>query len=997
MPQGYIYEWTGHLSGNLDTLGNWFNENANATATSLPGQTDEAIIDAAGSLTGSSSVYNLALTGAGTGLTLAGQLDGQFTSVAGLVTLASGTLAALANPAVQDGALIVVGDGSGASGTVLLAGGTTLQGGWAGDHGVDVIIGRDGGSGTVTTLGAGALVTAGQDGFQVGAGTDGAGNASQGSISITAGGTLSGGIAATPPGGGAATFSGSPDPVLGWIGLAIGADGGTGAVSLQGAGATAEFGDIVSVGYGGAGTLSLSAGATLAAGDGAHSLTIGDIDGTVTGGGTVSLTAARATLAGLVAVGAYGNGTLTLGAGSFVTQNAMEGQGTASQYGLLAGETAGAFGALTVSAGATLTLGAGLAAAASGDASVQIAGTVVVNAAPSAGGGALAVALEQGSGAFVTIAGGDFQDAGLQGVLVGGSGTGVLTISGGGTLSCGSTDAAAGLTLGGFAGALGIASLTGSTSLLSCAGQLIDGNLGQATLTIGGGATLTAGAGAASAGLVVASGATSAALAITGGAHLSSAGQLDIGAAGAATLQIAGGASVTATCSTGSALELANAAGASASATITDAGTRVTLTGGLTVGNYGSASLLLENNAALATSSTSVTVPGLAIAAGTASSTLTITSGATLTDSGQLILGGFGAGTLILSDGGSLTTTLPAGQNLPAAVIAASAGTLASSATVTEAQWQIGGALLIGHAGAGALTIGAGGSVTAGAAALSDATGGAGTLTIGGAGAQFGATALTIGAGGGAGTIALSAGGSLAVSGTLATAGTLACSVTGATATLGALSIGQGSNASLSIGTGGAVRVTGQAAIGGTLNLSGGALTAGSASVTGTLALQGGTLQSAGSLTISAGGAITGAGALAATSLVDLGRLSCTGGGLRLTGPLSGTGTLAVANKGVIVIGREAATITNSFGAGGGIFQASTSQALAGTIAAWGQGDHVLLTGMDITRLSVSGQTLSLYEGTKLAGVLHIASGLTATDVSLSTLHGTQSLLSYHA
>ena len=80
---GYIYSWTGKVSSSYGTAGNWYNNNAGATATSVPGTSDEALVVASGAINGPGAAFELGLTGTATGLTAGGSLFGSYVYVGG--------------------------------------------------------------------------------------------------------------------------------------------------------------------------------------------------------------------------------------------------------------------------------------------------------------------------------------------------------------------------------------------------------------------------------------------------------------------------------------------------------------------------------------------------------------------------------------------------------------------------------------------------------------------------------------------------------------------------------------------------------------------------------------------------------------------------------------------------------------------------------------------------------------------------------------------------
>jgi T5SS/PEP-CTERM-associated repeat protein len=797
MPTGYQYVWTGDISTSFDLAGNWENLQTGTTATSVPGVDDSAAITAQGLITGTSSVYTLSITGTGTGLSIGGQIDGQFTSLLGNITVDAGdSLSADVNTSVQQGALLTVG--AGAAATVKLDAGAHLLSNWNGAQGVDMVIGQSNGSGTVNASGAGALVSSGEDGIQIGAG-------GQGLIAIGAGASITAG-------------TGAP---TNWIGAAIGLPGGSGTLSITGTGATGVFGDIVSVGFGGSGTLQVTAGASLTAGDGVHSLTIGDLDGADAGTGNVSILNASATLHGLIAVGAYGDGTLTIGGLTDFTQTLTEGNGTASDWSVLVGETSATNGDLIVGLGASVTLAAGIGVGADGTGTLTLAyGDITVNAPQGEGLVGLELGLEAGSAGDVNIQNGTFDDAGQAGVLVGGAGAGTLTLFSAGTLLTGGTSSAAALAIGDATTSTGTVSVTGSGTVLNCAGQLLVGNQGDGSLSVSTNATLIAGSSATAAGLVVGASTGAGTVSLAGEVHATITGQIGIGAYGSGSLTVAGGSTLTATASGAPALELGDNSGSSGTALITDAGTKVTLNGGLTVGGYGNGTLTVQDGALVSCSSTTTALPGFAIAAGPGTSTVLITGAkTTLLDSGQFIVGGLGSGALTISAGAVVDVSLPAGQSIPAAVIAADAGATASSVGVsgTGSAWAITGELLVGHAADGLLSITAGGQVSASTVLVSDEPGGNGTINVNGTGSALTAGTLSLGVNGNkAATLTIAAGGNVTVAGTASIYGNATISdgslTAGALVDLGKIAL-----------TGGTLTCLGGMSGNGTLSLGGGA------------------------------------------------------------------------------------------------------------------------------------------------------------------------------
>jgi T5SS/PEP-CTERM-associated repeat protein len=196
---------------------------------------------------------------------------------------------------------------------------------------------------------------------------------------------------------------------------------------------------------------------------------------------------------------------------------------------------------------------------------------------------------------------------------------------------------------------------------------------------------------------------------------------------------------------------LGAAAGSNGSLTITDAGSEFAAIS-LTVGQAGGGQLTIENQAsALVLGNIDVG----AAAGATGHVTVTGTQSA-LSNTGLFIVGDSGLATLAINAGGSVITsasvlgsggvviTLAGGAGGSAttsagAVIANTVSAASSSANVsgTGSYWQIDGALTVGNAGFGSLSISQGATVDAFSADLAAASGGSGVITVSGTGSAL--------------------------------------------------------------------------------------------------------------------------------------------------------------------------------------------------------------------------------------------------------------------
>ncbi len=912
MPTGYLYSWTGHSSSNFGTAGNWFNETTGTTATAVPGVNDEAIISAAGSIAGNGAVFDLAVTGTASGLSLTGALNGSYVFVGGTVSLASGA-------SLTSGNLIDIGDnssnnpaghvpttltvGAGASLSATLNAGTSL----------DLLVGYAGGTGTLNVTGSGATATSGVSGMDVG--DNGAG-----AVNVTGGGQLDVGL-------GANISQGQGDLLVG--------NGGTGTILVSGAGSKLDAGDTGVIGYGGTGRLTVASGASLIIGTGTDSLFVGDSTaGGPAASGTLDVAGASAMLSGLVEVGNNATGRVDISGGSTVTAG-----GSAAPASFVLGQSG--TGSLVVTGGAKLTAAGAIDVGGSGHGEFDVGtATVIINGTAGSGAIALAAGLDAGSSGVITIGAGSVTDANSLGVVIGQAGSGTLAIAAGGLLATGSGGANAALTIGESQGATGTVGVFGAGARLSVAGQLAVGSAGTGSLGIATGGTVVVTTSATGAGLVVAAAGGSGVLSMNGGS-LSVTGQTDIGEQGRGSLSIAGGATVTMMASGQPALVVSAVSGGTGSVLISDAATRVTLTGGLTVGSETTGALTLQNGATLTAVAATSALPGVVIGALAGASTVTVTGAkTTLADTGQFQVGGAtasGGGSLTISAGATVTVALDAGQTIPGATIGDATNALPSGVLVTGAgsAFSIAGDLEIGAESRALLNIVGGAHAHAGTIHVSGFSGGAGTVIVNGAGSSLSAGSLSLG--------------------------------------------GSGSRGLLTVVSGGAVSVTG------------------SIGITGNVAMGGGTISSGTTLGVNAGSTIMGQGQISAKAIVDLGSIGLARGTLTCVGTVKGAGSLSIAGGGKLVIATGETSIV-AFGSGGGTLQAAAAPALGGIITGWSAGDVVDLTGSIATSGTFANGRLTLYGSNHQSlSTLAFGGSLTSANFSVAQVHGEGAVISYHS
>lgn len=916
----YLYSWTGKSSTDFGNAANWYNESTGAPATTPPGASDEALISASGQITGVGDVYDLGLTGTGSGLTIAGQLSGTNFFTAGTSSVASGGSLIFSN---------VIGIGDDNSGGIVgqtpasltIGAGGLLRSTLATTGAYGILVGYAGGTGTLTVTGSGALADAGARGFDMG-------DNGTAIVTITAGGHMTGGTGDTYQSG-----------VAEQIGLGLGSPGGTGTLTVSGSGSGATFGDLVDVGFGGTGVLTVSAGGTLTAGDGELALNIGDQQGNANGQGTVTFNAGTGTLNGEVQVGAYGSGSLLLTGGASVTLKETANTGAVLDWSALVGVAAGASGTISVGTQSVLTTSHGLLIGEQGHGEFDVAGGTASLSSPTTGSDlALDAGFYAGASGVISVSAGLLQDVNGTGMVIGGSGSGTLTLGAGGHVLVGGGTTAGGLTAGQSSSGAGTVTVSGAGATLACAGQFQLGAQGHGTLSVSNGGSVSAGGSASGAGLILGADGGSGNATISGGS-LSVTGQIAVGSDGSGTLMVSSGAGVSATSSIVSAMAIAGGQGSSGTVTVTGAGTTLTLTGGLTDGDYGNASFALTGGAhATIESSSANSVPGIVIGAFAGSGTMTVDgNGTRLNDVGQLLVGGTrngsGGGSLTVSGGATLSVAAGSGQSVPDSVIGGGSGSPAAMVTVTGvgSDLSIANDLLVGDTSLGTLSVQNGAHVSA----LSLSVGGpSDSLIVGAAGSLITADSLQVGARGASSSVSI-AGGTIAIAGNVGLHGTVAFS-------------------------------------------------------------DGGTLASTASLDV-AGATISGSGTLQASHIIDAGRIECKGGSMTCIGVITGRGLLSAGGDGTIsILGRVASTVALDFGVNGTLSAASIAD-LAGTITGFGARDTLHFTGQAIASEAYSGHTLSLYDSAhELLGTEIFAGTYTMSSFALAGDGGSGTLLTYH-
>lgn len=699
--------------------------------------------------------------------------------------------------------------------------------------------------------------------------------------------------------GGGRVFGGaSTDHVLGFNAGSL----GTGTVS--GVGSRWEVGNNFFVGYEGNGNLTVQNGGTVAVAGfsnlGTHPGSSGTA--TVTGGGVW-------TSLGSLNVGSAGTGRLTVTGGGSVASNGGRVGGNGSGIALVSGtdsswQNSGDLtvghrnaGTLTIEGGGTVTNTVGRIGDGAGT-----AGTVrVYGTNPS---GVKSSWVNSGS------------------LLVGSSGNGELTITGGGTVT------SDGGTIASSLGSTGTVSVTGAGSSWENGGaQLTVGNYGIGALNIEDGGLVSGGnfiLGTRTEGTVSVSGS---------GSSLASLGFIRIaGNSGArGELTIADGGEVKS--NSGS----VGYAGTGI-ATVSGAGSSWENTGNLIVGETGVGELRIESGGAVTNAASFLGGSTPSISGG--NGTVVVTgAGSSWTNSGNLIVGNGGTGELIVTDGGTVS------NNHLSFIGASPGGTGRVSVTGEDSAWINTGTLDVGYLGAGSLTIEEGGTVSNTVANVGRSAGASGTVTVSGAGSSWvNSGALNIGNAGN-GELKIEDGGRVTsrdstVAAMAGVTGAVTVSGEGSTWALEQLTVGDNGSGTLTVEGGGTVVGSAGASVGA------GAGGTGFVTVSGTDS----SWTVGGDLDVG----IAGSGNLL---IKDGGRVSSTAGNMGLAA--GGNGTVTVSGEGSLWTNTGALAV----GAGAG----------AGT-----------LTISDAGVVSAAGVTLASAAGSR--GTLNIGAGLGEAAGSAGTL-----------
>jgi collagen type I/II/III/V/XI/XXIV/XXVII alpha len=384
------------------------------------------------------------------------------------------------------------------------------------------------------------------------------------------------------------------------------------------------------------------------------------------------------------------------------------------------GDVAAIAGALTIAAGGTLT------------------GTGTLPA----GTDAVAIAAAAGTNGSVLVSGaGALLSGGIDGIAVGGAGSGTLSVAAGGTVlasGAGYADFEPALLLGGTAGGRGAVTVDGAAARLDAAGEINVGAYGAGVLTVenAGTVAVTGTVPDGKPGIAIGDNLATASgtVTVSGGNALLDAGRyrLSVGNIGSGTLLVTQGAIVLASAAGYTdgedALHLGYYSGGSGSVTVTGAGSTLGADGALLVGVAGTGTLAVSNGGRLSAGGANDGGLGLIVADGGGSGSVSVAGGTlAVGDSAQVDA----TGALAASGGG--TVTIGTALSLAAG---AQVGVDGSAVIAIGGAAPVAGAVAVAGALSGAGTISGNvadsGAVTAraGTLAITGSVSGTGTLHV---------------------------------------------------------------------------------------------------------------------------------------------------------------------------------------------------------------------------------------------------------------------------
>ena len=433
------YSWN-TTDGDLNDPSNW-------TPSGLPGAGDTASFgNASGTLSQSGGADTLAFL-AGGNWSLAGQEQSGNVSILGTLTIQSGGVLTATS------GVIAVGNAAGGTGALLINAGGQVTSVLPMQTAINQlsVANYAGSTGVVSVAGSGALLDLGANGAEIG-------NVGVGNLTVSGGGVARIG----------ASFSTLPVALI-----AGGLAGSQGTVGVSGSGSQIVAVGPVYLGLAGSATLRVDNGGVFAGGNSGSGISIGS--GVPSGTGTA---------AGMALNGGSGRAIVD-GSGSLLHSLTQIQVGFGGTAGSLVVSNGG-----SVKADSTLTFGGGALTGGNATVTVQSGGTITAGGTHAGAG--ISIGNSAGSSGQVTATdGGSALDANGDRLVVGGAGSGVLTISGGARALAGSagyTDVEAALAVAATSTSTGVVTIIGAGSQLVATGDGVIGGTERGAGAVAGGA-----------------------------------------------------------------------------------------------------------------------------------------------------------------------------------------------------------------------------------------------------------------------------------------------------------------------------------------------------------------------------------------------------------------------------------------------------------------------------------------------------------------------------
>ncbi len=452
------------------------------------------------------------------------------------------------------------------------------------------------------------------------------------------------------------------------------------------------------------------------------------IGGLATGDGTVIVNGSGSEFLASerVYIGGDGTGTLNVEAGGSVS--------SAAGYNIQIGFAADSDGTVTVTgeeselnSGSYITIGH----LGTGLLTVSDGGS-----ASSASGQNIFVGADVDGDGEVSVTGTGSEVASGGQIIIGNLGLGELTVSAGGNVSSASGHS---VVAGFYADSNGTITVTGEESELNSGSYITIGHLGTGLLAVssGGSASSASGQNIFVGADVDGDGEVS----VTGtDSEVASGGDVIIGNLGLGELTVSAGGVVSS--ATGYAVTIGSASTGDGTVTVTGGGSTLEIGGETWVGSLGVGLLTISNGGAVNTSSGYNSYIGAFVGG---SGTVNVTGAESQFEAGShIVVGSEGTGTLTVSNEGSVVSAT--GYNIIVGHINTGNGSIAI--TGSNSTLQSGKNISIGNAGTGTLTVSASGAVSAtSSVTIANQSGSTGTLNIGAAAGDAAAAAGTVSAG----------------------------------------------------------------------------------------------------------------------------------------------------------------------------------------------------------------------------------------------------------